>query len=212
MVKQKNLTIFSSLALLVVLGAAGIQIAHSQNHNSESTDADVLPIKTIQASFVYDPWDINESVGLVDYVFVGQVVSNDGTEYRRLIPMENEDGTTRMVGVPYTIYTVQVLSNIKGNLRLDEPFSIVKHGGISQNHSEVWVYEDDCLPAEDGTYIFLAFAQQDGSLLISGPNSNILMDNATYQTIYENYVDAYEHEIIFERDRYTSIYEMPILY
>ena len=63
MVKQKNLTIFSSLALLVVLGAAGIQIAHSQNHNSESTDADVLPIKTIQASFVYDPRSEERRVG-----------------------------------------------------------------------------------------------------------------------------------------------------
>lgn len=38
------------------------------------------------------------------------------------------------------------------------------------------MYEDDTLPEEGKSYVFLAYAQVDGSLLISGPNSNEYVD------------------------------------
>ena len=41
------------------------------------TDVDALPVKTKQASYVSDPYNVRELVGMVDYVFVGEVTGRD---------------------------------------------------------------------------------------------------------------------------------------
>ena len=167
------------------------------------TDVDALPVKTIQASFVCDPYNVRELVGMVDYVFVGEVTGRDETLYKNVVLMEDENGELKEVGAPYTPYTIQVRSNIKGNLRTDTPIPVLKHGGVTQ---------------EGQSYIFLAFAQSDGSLLVSGPNSNLPLENAsqavssggddTPSPLYDSYVDAYENEVIpINRERFHSVYK-----
>lgn len=181
-------------------------------------DVDALPVKTIQASFVCDPYNVRELVGMVDYVFVGEVTGRDETLYKNVVLMEDENGELKEVGAPYTPYTIQVRSNIKGNLRTDTPIPVLKHGGVTQDQAAIFLYEDDLLPREGQSYIFLAFAQSDGSLLVSGPNSNLPLENASQAVssggddapspLYDSYVDAYENEVIpINRERFHSTYE-----
>ena len=135
---------------------------------------------------------------------------------------EDEKGNPKEVGSPYTNYTIQVLENIKGELITDKPIPIVKQGGISEKQDAIYLFENDSLPSENSIYIFLAYAQEDGSLLISGPNSNVMCNDSNMYSInsvseeksvteydeFITYKDANDNEIIpVDRERYKSIYE-----
>lgn len=162
-----------------------------------------LPVSTIQSSLIYDPDDPREAVGAADYVFAGKVVKVEGTEYRYVVPMEDENGNTVETGVPYTHYTVQVMENLKGALQTDEPIPLVKSGGIEQDQKYLCLYENDVLPEAGNIYMFRAYTQEDGSLLISGPASNIPISAKTSSGIvksqeYQKYEDTVKHPIIPE--------------
>lgn len=64
------------------------------------------------------------------------------------------------------------MENIKGELETDKPIPVQKAGGISEDGSSIVTFDDDVLPEVGQSYVFLAYAQDDGSLLVSGPNSN----------------------------------------
>mgnify|MGYP006982368195 FL=1 len=143
-------------------------------------------------------------------------------QYRNVITTEDEKGNPKEVGSPYTNYTIQVLENIKGELITDKPIPIVKQGGISEKQDAIYLFENDSLPSENSIYIFLAYAQEDGSLLISGPNSNVMCNDSNMYSInsvseeksvteydeFITYKDANDNEIIpVDRERYKSIYE-----
>lgn len=118
------------------------------------TDVDALPVKTIQASFVCDPYNVRELVGMVDYVFVGEVTGRDETLYKNAVLMEDENGELKEVGAPYTPYTIQVRSNIKGNLRTDTPIPVLKHGGVTQTRRPFFYTRTICSPGRDKAISF----------------------------------------------------------
>ena len=210
---MKKSSIYGILSIVLIVGMFFTGCASKNNASQLNTNVSNLPIHQMHASFVYDTDNIREAVGICDYVFVAKVVSCDGTEYRNVITTEDEKGNPKEVGSPYTNYTIQVLENIKGELVTEQSISITKQGGVSENQDAVYVFENDELPVANNTYIFLAYAQEDGSLLISGPNSNVLYNNAeTYSTTstsaYQEYKTAVENEVIpVERERFTSVYE-----
>lgn len=148
----------------------------TRKSKSVSADDSVIPISRIQGTFVINVDDQRELAAFADYVFVGEVLKNEGYEYRNPVAMEDGNGNEIMRGSPYTNYTVKVLENIKGNLIMDKGIPIVKEGGLSEDGSCYEMFEDDELPVEKEIYIFYAYAQKDGSLLLSGPNSNIKID------------------------------------
>ena len=212
---KKGITGFlmSAVVLSVVIGG---KIMLADEKDFSNMDVDSLPKEYIQAQFVYDPDSIQESVGMADYVFAGFVAGCDGTHYENIVIMEDEDGFFKKVGSPYTNYTVEVVGNIKGSLRTDTPIQIVKDGGVAYDGESVSIYENDLLPKVGQAYIFLAYAQPDGSLLVTGPNSNIHIVKSggldTEEILaaeeFALYQDAYEDEIIpVERERFVSKYE-----
>lgn len=211
--KKKN-TLLLSILIILSMAFTGCSSANGGQSDTSNVDVSSLPIYPMRASFVYDTDNMQEAVGICDYVFIGEVVSCDSTEYRNIITMEDESGNPKEVGSPYTNYTINVIENIKGELTTEQSIIITKQGGISQTQDAVYVFEDDELPVANNTYIFLAYAQEDGSLLVSGPNSNILFDTtATYKTTsnseYEKYKNAVENEIVpVDRERFTSTYEV----
>lgn len=84
---------------------------------------------------------------------------------------------------------------------------ITKHGGVTQDQKSVFLFDEDCLPEIGKQYIFLAYAQSDGSLLISGPNSNVLAKTAKDEVVDE-YEEAVENEeVTVDRERFTSDYD-----
>lgn len=134
-----------------------------------------------------------------DYVFLGEVVSNDGTEY-----VSSQSGD-KFYAI-YTNYTVKVLENLQGVLEMDKAIPIKKVGGVTKDRKMVYLFDEDILPEAGKQYVFLAYAQEDGSLLISGPNSNVLQEKKNDEVI-EEYEEAVENQVDFERERYTSEYE-----
>ena len=207
--KKKIITII--LVLGVVAGISGmIYMQKGKNKNVENAAANVsdLPVYAMKADFVYDTENINESVGIVDYVFLGEVVSKDETTYEDVVPMEDAKGKTVEEGTPYTHYSIRVKENIKGELEKEKEIKIVKHGGVAQDKKSVVLFDEDCLPKVGKQYIFLAYAQQDGSLLISGPNSNILASAKKQETVVNEYEKAVKQEKVnVDRERYTSEYD-----
>ncbi|HHY72372.1 MAG TPA: hypothetical protein GX497_03935 [Bacillus bacterium] len=215
---KKNILI-AVTAVLVVGGAVGVNSISKNNDSGvaeSSVDISKLPVYPIRGSFVYDVNNKNEAVGISDYVFVGKVVSNNGTIYKDVVTMEDENGKPKEVGTPYTSYTIEVVDNIKGKLKKDSPIDVLKHGGVTQDNKAVFVFENDELPEANKFYIFLGYAQKDGSILISGPNSNILLNtsaNQLKQNInslkeYQEYRKAFQDEIIkVKRERFTSKFE-----
>ncbi len=184
MKKIKYRTYFMCFGFVCILLAFGFAF-HIRGKSKPVTANDEIPISRVAGSFIIDVYDQRELIGSADYVFVGEVISKDGYEYRDPVTID-EDGKTVTLTSPYTIYTVQVLENIKGNLRTDTSIPIAKDGGLSEDGSCYVLYENDEFPVENELYIFYAYAQQDGSLLLAGPNSNIKIeypnDNAEYSS------------------------------
>jgi hypothetical protein len=210
---MKKKLYISAIALVTAL-IVGALALNDRLAVPKNVDADTRPIARVHAWFAYDVSDARKNIGFKDYVFVGRVVSNDGTHYEHIVYMEDALGLkTKKVGSPYTDYTLEVLYNIKGELKTDTPITIMKEGGVMIDGSAVELFEGDELPLEGKLYIFLAAAREDGTLTLSGPNSNVALSEEEAKNIpasgkYQEYVTAYEEEIIpVERERFSSVYE-----
>ena len=160
MKKVKKISCFICCGFVCIMLIFGFHAARKSK--PVSAEDSVIPISRLQGCFIINVYDLREMAAFSDYVFVGEVLKNEGYKYWHTNP--------------YTNYTVRVLENIKGNLIMDKEIPIVKQGGLSKDGSYYEIFEDDELPVEKGTYIFYADAQTDGSLLISGPNSNLKID------------------------------------
>lgn len=102
----------------------------------------------------------------------------EGTEYKDPVTVETADGS-KEVSDPYTNYRVSVVENIKGELKTDSAIPLQKQGGVSQDNKSVVLFEEDVLPAQGETFVFLAYVQPNGDLLVSGPNSSVPVQGAT---------------------------------
>ena len=188
--KTKIGIFIGAVVILLVIGVLFFCIA-------KPSTSDEIKTSYLRGTFSIDYSDLNAVVGDADYVFVGTVASEEGTVYKDAVTVETDDGKTREVSGPYTNYTVNVTKNIKGNLVTDTAIPIQKSGGLS----------------EDGS-LFFAYAQPDGSLLISGPVSNMSVSDNTSDiapfsdsTEYSDIVDAYNNQVDSGRTRFTSSYE-----
>ncbi|GAA1405233.1 cell surface protein [Glutamicibacter uratoxydans] len=193
------------------LAAASLLLA-SCSSASDETQGSSLPISIASGSFIIDVDNPRAVVGDADYVFVGQVDSFAGTDYKFPTTIENADGSEKEIGTPYSNFKVTVLENLKGELVTTEPIDLQKWGGISEDKKSVVLYEDDSLPKKGRSYVFAAYAQPDGTLLVSGPNSNIALaegDSASAMSseAVQQYVDAVAHQVTSERERFVSTFE-----
>lgn len=99
---RKNLNFLISVILICIV-ALGVYIATKPNKD--------LPINYISGDYVIDMKNPKEVVGLGDYVFVAQVNEEIKTVHRNI----KEIGTKK-IGMPYTIYTITVIDNLKGKI------------------------------------------------------------------------------------------------
>ncbi len=171
----------------------------------------------MHGSFVINVDNRSELTGDADYVFVGKVISMNDTIYKDPVAGEDERGKPIELASPYTNYTVNVLKNIKGELVTDKDIPIQKSGGIAEDQSQYFLYEKDQLPVEGNVYIFYSYAQPDGSLLVSGPNSNRKIDSLEKNLNsssdieeteeYKEAVEGYKTQVVRDRERNTSSYD-----
>lgn len=205
--KQKLL-----LLIMVSLMLVGCQ----KEKNVSENVSDSLSINTIQGSYAVDMYNPLEVVGSADYVFLGRVEELVETEYRNAVQMSTPSGMVTLA-TPYTRYKVSVLENIKGTLTQERPIEVMKFGGLNQDGTSYELPIDDLLPEEGKEYIFIVFAQRDGSNLADGPNSTIPTEESssaisTYsqekfpetENIVDIYKQAFKNEISENRERFVS--------
>lgn len=181
------------------------------SQNRQTTVSQELENIAMPGCYAIDVYNPEELVGAVDYVFVGQVKSADGTIYENKMWLPQKDGTVKYIGDAFTKYTVHVLDNLKGELATDKDVSIKKRGGIREDGSVCDILQDDFLPEEGKTYIFTIYKQKDGTLLASGAKSNIEIKgkrgeifniNQIKNTdIYKIYKKAVKNDKISERKK-----------
>ena len=204
-IKSKDIIISALVAAVAVVAA--VILFQSINKGIQK-----IPTSYLRATYAIDYNNLEEVVGDADYVFVGTISSKENTVYKNPVEIVNEEGKVSEEATPYTNYTVEVVENIKGNLTTEETIPIQKTGGLSKDKSEYVIYEGDELPVVGQTYIFFTYAQPDGSLLLSGPVSNIGIkeksaDGLDSTTAYKEVVEAYENQVETGRQRYISLHE-----
>ncbi|MBD8500314.1 hypothetical protein [Paenibacillus arenosi] len=204
------------LAHLLLIAALSMLLAGCTS-NEQETSSSNLPIHHLHGTFSIDVHDPKAVVGDADYVFVGRVDKLVNTEYKNAVTLETETGT-KEVASPYTNYSITILENLKGELQTGVSNPVQKSGGVNEDGASIVLYEEDILPQVDNVYIFVAYAQKDGSLLVSGPNSTIAVPaNGTMSETnlarvaetneYQTYSNAVNNEKDSVRERFVSKFD-----
>lgn len=206
----------ASLILAAVLVAALAGCGNTSSMETEKVYDSIalsaeIPTVYDSGSYMVDVNNPAEVVGWGDYVFLARVDSELRTEYTNL--RQNEDGT--ITGKPYTVYSITVLKNLKGNLRENESIEFFKHGGVNYDGRSISLLEGDQLLESGKCYILIAAAESDGRLGQGMPNSAIEVNALTASQVdtystdaeYADYSEYIQNEVACERTRYHSTYE-----
>ena len=203
----------TSLILAAVLVAALAGCGNTSSMETEKVYDSIalsaeIPTVYDSGSYMVNVNNPAEVVGWGDYVFVARVDSELRTEYTNL--RQNEDGT--ITGKPYTVYSITVLKNLKGNLRENESIEFFKHGGVNYDGRSISLLEGDQLLESGKCYILIAAAESDGRLGQGMPNSAIELNASQIDTYsmdaeYAVYSEYVQNEVTCERTRYHSTYE-----
>lgn len=189
---KKLLSFIVMIAVVLSLSACGKPVVEWNGKTEEM--ANLMMVSDISNQFEY--------VGIVDYVFVGTVKEIA----HNVIPdkiKKHEDS--------YSEYRITVDENLKGNLVSE--ISCRKMGGFRKDGTMLLISAevpggrmilDNGLPEVGRQYIFLAYAQPDGSLTLSE-----IFDKREYdEDLFEEYVEYVKNEIPHDRERFTSIYDV----
>lgn len=143
-------------------------------------------------SLSIDENDYASNVGFADYVFVGTVLEHVENIYAE--------------GRASTILRIQVDYNIKGNLM--ETIEATRHIGFDENGTLILNETDSTqeteLPAVNEKYIFIAYSQPDGSLILA----DIVGHYKYTDELFQDFQSYYEEQIEVERERFPSTYDI----
>lgn len=201
----------SVAAILMITTITGCS-EHYSNKMSKTYDSftlsSELPVVYDEGSFMVNIDNPEEIVGWGDYVFVAKVEDELRTEYTNV--RKSEDGT--ITGKPYTVYSITVIDNLKGNLKKNKPIEFFKHGGVNYDGKSISLLKGDILLESRKYYILVAASEADGRLGQGMPNSAIELNVSNKQEIvsnkeYENYKKYVKDEVKFERERFKSLEE-----
>lgn len=155
-------------------------------------------VRRIHATYRYNVNNLSNVVGDADYVFVARVDKLVNTVYRNAVKKEDV-----WISRPYTQYQLKVCKNIKGKLSNKKKVTIYKAGGKEKNSNLKHIYDKDRLPQKGKYYVFMAYVQKDGSLLVSGANSTLVLGkNYNVNLNYKKAVSAYKKRKNMSRIRY----------
>ena len=210
MKKSKKFIIMSVVFVLIIVVAVGVYLFYSTMQNT-----------TISSGvYMYDTSTPERAVGISDYVFVAKIDGIARTEYRNPITVETGLSSSETRTTPYTVYNIEVVKNIKGELITSEPIEYMQYGGINED-GETYTFMEGTGLLETGKYYILmvgTFEGDGGIIEVTEPNRRILLDDVENDEDVENselvkrYEEAYKNEVIpdgFEQeDRYISKYDV----
>lgn len=163
-----------------------------------------LPLTTSRATFMYDTSTPEKAIGVSDYVFVAKINKILRTEYRDEIEIETGLFQKQKISTPYTIYSINVIENIKGNLKTTEAIEYMQYGGLNEDQKGYTFMSGGSL-LNDGEYYILmvnTWGGEGGTIEVAEP-SRIISLGSDYNPnlkanidIIDKYKTAYENEII----------------
>lgn len=186
------------ILIIILVLEVGVITFNKINQNLEN-----LPVEKIKGSMVYDMSTKEKSIGAVDNVFVAKINNIVKTVYD-----END--------IPSTIYEIEVIENIKGNLPSNKTIELTQKGGLNKDQKSYTFYENAYLLEEGQEYIILAFVPfNNGDLVIHNEHTYIKLDNNSISkknsiNIVDQYKEAYKNQIIpsSKVDNFKSKYEV----
>lgn len=210
MKNSKKFVIMSVVFVLIIVVAVGVYLFYKSI--SYYTITSVL--------YMYDTSIPEQAVGISDYVFVAKVDGIDRTDYIDTGTVELSLSGNKKIKSPYTVYDIEVVKNIKGELLTSKPIEYMHYGGINKD-GKSYTYIPEVRPLETGKYYILlvnTFRENGGALETSDKNRIILLDDVENDEDIENselvkkYEEAYKNEYIpegaEEETRYTSKYDV----
>ena len=200
MKKSKKIIIMSVIFVLIIVVAVVVYLFYIS----------ISRIPQVTELYSYDTSIPEQAVGISDYVFVAKVNGIARTDYIDTGSVELSTTGNKKIESPYTVYDIEVVKNIKGELLTSEPIEFMQYGGVN---------EDGFL--ETGKYYILlvnTFREDGGTLETSDQNRIILLDDIENDEDVENselvkrYEEAYKNEYIpegaEEATRYISKYDV----
>lgn len=210
MKKSKKFIIMSVIFVLIIVIAVGVYLFYKS-----------IPYNTITSVlYMYDTSIPEQAVGISDYVFVAKVNGIARTDYIDTGSVELSLTGNKEIVAPYTVYNIDVVKNIKGELITSEPIEYMQYGGINED-GKGYTYIPETGFLETGKYYILlvnTFREDGGTLETSDQNRIILLDDVEKDEDVENselvkrYEEAYKNEYIPEgaekATRYVSKYDV----
>ena len=200
MKKSKKIIIMSVIFVLIIVVAVVVYLFYIS----------ISRIPQVTELYSYNTSIPEQAVGISDYVFVAKVNGIARTDYIDTGSVELSTTGNKKIESPYTVYDIEVVKNIKGELLTSEPIEFMQYGGVN---------EDGFL--ETGKYYILlvnTFREDGGTLETSDQNRIILLDDIENDEDVENselvkrYEEAYKNEYIpegaEEATRYISKYDV----
>ena len=210
MKKSKKFIIMSVVFVLIIVVAVSVYLFYKS----------ISYITITSVLYMYDTSIPEQAVGISDYVFVAKVNGIARTDYIDMGTVELKLTGNQKKLSPYTVYNIDVVKNIKGELITSEPIEYMQYGGINEDgKGYTYIPETDFL--ESGKYYLLlvnTFRADGGILETSDKNRIILLDDVESNEDVENselvkkYEEAYKNEYIpegfYNWERYTSKYDV----
>ncbi|MFZ3578668.1 hypothetical protein [Virgibacillus sp. DJP39] len=159
---------------------------------SPSNMHEIIPgqpkVETVGQSNVIDTSNPRKLVGFSDNVFVGKVIEQIGTK--------------SLNGFPETQFKVEVLDNIKGDLK--GTVTVNQQGGHEWN--KIIIFEGDKLLEAGNTYLFATrYLEREDWYTLVPVHGDILITSKQEKTqLIEKYTNAYENEMPFDSEPGTG--------
>ena len=179
-----------------------------------------LPVSYSHASFAFDTSVPEIAVGASDYVFIAKINNILRTEYLNPVEIEiNNEGDTIIMSDPYTIYSIDVVQNIKGELITSKSIELMQYGGLNENGESYSFLEGGSLLKEGEYYILLPDAIEDGgSIEVADPNrivslgSGIAKNQIKDNKLVRKYIKACEKQLKkLKKTNHISKYDLNYL-
>ncbi|MDR0883643.1 MAG: hypothetical protein LBN05_03435 [Oscillospiraceae bacterium] len=215
--KKKNI-LASALALVLVVGGMFTWKAFKTPSDTDLQTGRTNIIQHALTNYMDDYFDPQSNLGIKPYTFVGKIEDIDDIVGEGVTrpdpdpPLGWEQTTT-------TKMTVKVLQNLNGQLLLDAPILVYKHGGYYPNLQAYGGYSegDNTIPKRGKMYLFNAYTSPSGTLYVSGPfgmteleqgiTKNNLDDSTVFEARSEQLENSYQLERYVDLPHYKSIYD-----
>lgn len=200
---------------LSVLVAVIMNVNEKYNNENMSITYNGLPVNKVCLLWTYSTSTPEMAVGAHQYVFVAKVNKILRTEYKNPVELKTGFLKKEIITDPYTVYSISVIKNIKGELITSEELEYRQFGGISEDGDSYTFTDGVTLLDENEYYILMADTSEkdEYTLIGSKPNTRIELGNEeefelNENEIIEKYVEAYKNQYKYDIDNIMSKYDV----